>query len=291
MCNFFVLLPLVSCLLCNLLESGSAELTVPLNGWKPPLVAARRWQSWLPSGLVNTAHTRTGRQPSSAPCAALKGPAGVPSSLRSPLRVALPWMPVCISGTLQASATVHLRGDQAYLFVQTLVPGHVFALLMYPRPLASGHVTCVPTWTGLALSVVPSACARGIRLNNSSTGSMPPIKVTIPSNPIAPRNHPRLQALAVAPLPRPPLRTLVRNITTATDSTLMHSTGPVRPVLMRTGPRHSNVLCVIIPDPIVFLLNPSNWRQNLRANGPPQHLMRRTRTTGGVLLGKELGVW
>lgn len=42
LCNFSFLILLDSCLLCDLLESGSAELTVPLNGWKPPLVAARR---------------------------------------------------------------------------------------------------------------------------------------------------------------------------------------------------------------------------------------------------------
>lgn len=197
-------------------------------------------------------------------------------------------MPVCISGTPQASATVHLRGDQAYSFVQTLVPDLVFALLMFLRPLVSGRVTCVPTWTGLALSVVPSACARGHNLSNSM-GSMQHIKGIIPSNPIAPRNHHKLQALDVVPLPQPLLQTLVRNIMTATGSTLMHSTGPAWPVLMRTGPRHSNVLCVIIPDPIVFLLNLSNWRQSLK--GRPQHLTSRTRTTEGVLSGKELGVW
>lgn len=244
---------------------------VPLNGRKPPSAAVRRWLSWLPSGPVNTAHTRTGRQPSSAPCAALRGPAGVPSLLRSPSRAVLPWMPVCISGTLQASATVHLRGDLAYLYVQTPVPDPVFALPMYPRQVVNGRATCAPIWTGLELSVVPSVCARGSRLNSDSMDSMQPIKDIMPSSHAAPQNHHRPLALDVIPLLQPPLQTLVRNIMTVIGSTLMHSTGPALPALMKTGPRHSSVLCAITPDPIVYWLSPLNWHRNPRASSHPQN--------------------
>lgn len=175
----------------------------------------------------------------------------MPSLLRSPSRAALPWMPVCISGTLLASATAQLRGDPAYSYVQTPVLDHVFALLMYLRQVASGHATCVPTLTGLGLSVAPNVCVRGSRLNNSSTGSMQCTKDIILSSHAAPQNHPRPQALDAALPPQPPPQTLVRNIMIVTGSTLTHSTGPALPAHMRTGPRLLSAWYVITQGPIV----------------------------------------
>lgn len=75
---------------------------------------------------------------------------------------------------------------------------------------------------------------------------------------------------------------------TVTGSTLIHSTGPALPALMKIGPRLSSVLCAITPDPIVCWLSPSNWHRNLRVNNHPQNLLTRTGTTGGLLLATWL---
>lgn len=244
-------LVLVYSLLCDLRKSGSAKLRAPLISRKTPSALVRRWPNWLPSGFVNIAHTRTGRPPSSAPCAALRGPAGVPSLLRSPSRAVLLLMPVCTSGTPQALATAH-----PYSFAQTPVrdPGSV--LLMYLRLVANGHATCAPTLTGLGLFVALSVCARGNSLNNnsssSSMGNTQPIQDITLSSHTAPQNHPRPQVLDAALLPQPPLQTPVRNIMTVTGSTLMQSIGPALPALMKTGSRHSSVWFVITPGQIVF---------------------------------------
>lgn len=175
----------------------------------------------------------------------------MPSLLRSPLRAVLLLMPVCTSGTLQASATAHPRGVPAYLFALTPAHGPVSALLMYLRLPASGHATCAPTLTGPGPSVAPSVCARGNRVNNNSMGNMRHIKDIIRSNHAAPRNLLRPQALDAALLLQSPLQTHVRNIMTVTGSTLMHCTGLALPALTKTGPRHSNVWFVTTPGQIV----------------------------------------